>query len=690
MDFKKFKKFEIKQIDKSKLNISIDEFINNDIILIKSGTGTGKTKNVGKICQELKEKTGCRVLSVVNLINLSREQIKTFNEESNTILLDYQKDIDQFGDNDGAICLNSLYKLNDIENYDMNNIILYIDEVNDLIRSITHNDSLDKVLNKVYTTLITLIKNCKKIICSDATIDDNTLNLLSSRKKHKKLLVIENSNKKFTGTKAIRYNDENKFIEELRNHIKNKNYFLFGADLCTTITDIHNLLLNEFPEQKNDFILITSETTFRPTDANTQFKDKYVFYSPSITTGVSFVFEGVKQDQFIYISDKTLITPISLYQMASRTRNMKNLIYFSKQIKSIKPRFKTLKECQKYYKNLISSSNKILNMSKSTTEDDEILIIENSFFKMYCYNEYQMDLFKYNFEESYKNILVQNGFEYEEIGLYKTINNEGKKELMEMRKLINETDFNDYLNNAFIELESDEHLEELEKTNRKHKILSTRASLLNICKKEDAEKYQNFLTDEYSLMNYYNFLSLFKTDEYIITKANEKTKDSFKIRTVGNIYTKVQLLKLFESHYKINRFDLYFNTKDIPEINDAFKTLYSNIFPKQTKKTFTTNKAIRQIYINLIKNICGDLPIITQKRIKVNGKNDYVYNLNKSLIEELITLCKINNCGLKNYNVKLIEIITGIKPDIEPANYDFCDEEDVKVNYMFGKNNFKN
>jgi hypothetical protein len=178
----------------------------------------------------------------------------------------------------------------------MKNIVLYIDEVNDLIRSITHNDALDKVLNKVYTTLITLIKNCKKIICSDATIDDNTLNLLSSRKHNRKLLLIENSNKKFKGVKATRHNDESKFINELRDHIKNKNYFLFGADLCTTITYIHNLLLNEFPEQKEDFILITSETSFRPSNANIQFKNKYVFYSPSITTGVSFVFEGAKQE----------------------------------------------------------------------------------------------------------------------------------------------------------------------------------------------------------------------------------------------------------------------------------------------------------------------------------------------------------------------------------------------------------
>lgn len=44
--------------------------------------------------------------------------------------------------------------------------------------------------------------------------------------------------------------------------------------------------------------------------------------------------------------------------------------------------------------------------------------------------------------------------------------------------------------------------------------------------------------------------------------------------------------------------------------------------------------------------------------------------------------------GLKK--IKLVEIITGIKRDIEPSNYDFCDEEEIKVHYMFGRTNFKN
>ena len=71
-----------------------------------------------------------------------------------------------------------------------------MDELNDLINAMTHNDRLDKHLNSIYTYLIKLIKNCKTIIISDATINQNSLNFLSSRKQDRRLLI-NNIIKKF-------------------------------------------------------------------------------------------------------------------------------------------------------------------------------------------------------------------------------------------------------------------------------------------------------------------------------------------------------------------------------------------------------------------------------------------------------------------------------------------------------------
>ena len=73
--------FEIKTISQEKLDIDINDIINNDIILISSGTATGKTTAIGKLSNEIKTKLNSKMLSIVNLISLSRQQITTFREE---------------------------------------------------------------------------------------------------------------------------------------------------------------------------------------------------------------------------------------------------------------------------------------------------------------------------------------------------------------------------------------------------------------------------------------------------------------------------------------------------------------------------------------------------------------------------------------------------------------------------------
>ena len=146
-----------------------------------------------------------------------------------------------------------------------------------------------------------------------------------SRTSNNKTRLIKNVNQKHERINAIKCNDANNFLQSLKDKIKNKEYFLFGCDICSKITSFYNDLINEFPEQKEDFILITSKTNFYLHDASSQFEDKYVFYSPSITTGVSFVNAEKSQTPFIYISGQS-VNPIGIYQMASRTGKMKELI----------------------------------------------------------------------------------------------------------------------------------------------------------------------------------------------------------------------------------------------------------------------------------------------------------------------------------------------------------------------------
>ena len=106
----------------------------------------------------MKHYPGCQILSIVNLISLALEQISTFKEEGDIQLKNYQKcDFKKFKADNLVICINSLEKIYKLEDEYFSNTILYIDEVNNLIETLTHNKTLDSCLNIIYACLIKFI-----------------------------------------------------------------------------------------------------------------------------------------------------------------------------------------------------------------------------------------------------------------------------------------------------------------------------------------------------------------------------------------------------------------------------------------------------------------------------------------------------------------------------------------------------
>ena len=64
----------------------------------------------------------------------------------------------------GIICVNSIMKYSRVPAEDFKNFIVYIDEIDSLIETLTHSTKDIKLL---YSTLTKIVKNCKKIIVSD-------------------------------------------------------------------------------------------------------------------------------------------------------------------------------------------------------------------------------------------------------------------------------------------------------------------------------------------------------------------------------------------------------------------------------------------------------------------------------------------------------------------------------------------
>jgi hypothetical protein len=679
--------FERTTLNVSQENLDIDKniYLENDIIIIQSGTGTSKTRNTAKNLKDILNEE-IYVLSVVNLISLAREQIDCFQNNYKINMNNYQYGIQEFNNKNGVICINSLHKLSNIE-YNVSNKILYIDEVNDLIETLYKNECLDGILVSVYTFLLKLIKEAKKVILTDANIDNNVLNLLSIRKTNNKTIFIKNSYQKFKDVEATLYNDENKFIDKLRVSIKNKKYFLFGCDSCSQLRKMYISLCEEFEEQKKDFILITSLDKFDIHSASRDFKNKFVFYSPSVKTGVSFYLKDVKQEQFIYISKKPQIKPDAVYQMSCRTRNMKCLNLYISDINTIATKYETLEEYENAYKKMIDTNERLMNLSVSRDEDDNIRIVNNMYFKLFTFSKYKEDIFYTDYKEHYLNYLKRDGFKIVESGFKAKIDK--KIDAKMNQQFINYYDkkYNDILK-LYYEAETEE---DIDKLYEQHLIITKRMDMLNISTKEKAIKYKDFVLDEYLLTDYFRLINLFKTKEYINKKILEKQNKKFNVKCISDVFQKIRMLEIFEAHYKIaDRFsDLNYKNVDINnEINEDFKTMYKSNFPKHTTKNFKSKENLRKVYINIINDITGSqLKFITYKKVKnkETKQAEWVYFFNSEMLKYIFELVKEANPTLKSYNLQLVENLTGFKPDKIPLRKDDIDEDLRLETYNYNK-----
>jgi hypothetical protein len=310
---------------------------------------------------------------------------------------------------------------------------------------------------------------------------------------------------------------------------------------------------------------------------------------------------------------------------------------YSADKKSIKKPFESLEECENHYKNMIIINEKILRLSKTTNDNDDISIAENTFFKSFCYNEYQHQVFNTGFDEHLEIILKNAGFEIESIGELKKLEKQEKQDMNEIYDMMIEGSFDEFVNLKYKDINSEDEFKIIEKElNTRFKIYNERNNLLNLSTKEETNNYKELILDEFRLLKYFNVLNLFKTDDYIKTKLKTKTTDGYKVKTVSSIFNKIALIERFEKHYKIDRLDLDMDKiKCDIEIDDKFKMLYKSLFPKKTAK---------------------------------------------------------------NYNLELIEKLTKIKPDEKPKNIikgfiecdtieeiDLYDEDDIVTNFKFGK-----
>ena len=259
--------------------LSRETFENYETIIIKSGTGTGKTTAIAQHMENHSD-PNTKFLSITTRTSLADQHEKSFTKLNMKNYQDLKSDI--YDASCLGICLNSLVKLDALEEEEIANYIVYIDEVSSFTE-FTENDLLDHRLKKIVSLLTRLMKFAKKVIVSDALINDATFELLKHRALSK-TVFLTNEFKKFEGVQAIRLRNEPEFLDKLVEHVNSNSPFLFGCDSCNVVTAFYHHCLEHVAEQslKDKFLLIIAETGARVKDASKEFEGKFVFYSPKI------------------------------------------------------------------------------------------------------------------------------------------------------------------------------------------------------------------------------------------------------------------------------------------------------------------------------------------------------------------------------------------------------------------------
>ena len=661
-------------MNKKHLKYDAEIFEKNDTIVINSTTGSGKTTNTAHQCfKYIVKYPEIKIISLVNIIKLAEQQIKTFNDEKIT-LLNYQNcNALELIDNNIICCLNSIHnKLNGICEDEFKNYIVYIDEITSFIDSFLFNDKLNAHLKLTYLKLIKLIKNCHKLIVSDALINDNVFEFIKVRKT-KNNLYITNEFKKYQDVKAVRHNDEFEFLKTISEHIEADNYFLFGSDSNKKITNYYNLLIEKFDNKTDKFLLITSDTFIKIADAQLEFKNKFVFYSPSIITGIDFSIDEC-QDVFIFIKGNT-ISPASSFQQGTRTRNIKKLYYCSSSNEH-DAIYNSVEDVKTSFRNKIDVNEKMLNICNYINEQDEMQLIENTFFNIYCNGIYTKDTEQTNKLLHFENILMQQGFNLSVVGEKASLN---KKLLFEMKNITDEQlnlNFDNYVNSTIHnDILNDDALIPM------FKKLLGRQDALKITN-DELQLYKNILVDEFLMNSVFNIFKMFNTSSYIQEHILKMKNDNMIIKNTEDQYNKILLLRQFEIINKIQPFDLNFKkSKNVKiGIDDEQFKLLSNIFRITKDKPKSINE-LQILYVGILKNLFGSFNILKNKRITENKIKFNVYSFDKLQLENIFKL--VFRMNTKYIDKELIKNI-GIE-FIENLNVNEYNSE-IHNKYLFGKN----
>ncbi len=309
------------------LKDSIKEtFMNNDVIIFKAGTGTGKT-TLGRTMLSDWNKG---IISISSRCTMSKKHADDF---CLTLYKDCEKSGCRLRYDDCkrlSIVLNSLLKISE-DNYEGGVVLLdEISKLHEYFRSCL----LNKNRGKIFSIYYKLIKNASKVIMLDADLTEIDVKTIMEIRKPRRYKFYKNVHKNREGVKATFYKSSDFLIENLIKDYVNDISFVACFDSLTKMKDVtiemekrkkahYEELKKTNPaleESKKQLILYSSEHTDKEKEINTEdWENNYAMYTSIVTFSISYV-SDTKTRVYAFGFNK-ILTPFEINQQIQRTRN---------------------------------------------------------------------------------------------------------------------------------------------------------------------------------------------------------------------------------------------------------------------------------------------------------------------------------------------------------------------------------
>jgi len=324
------------------------EMFMRSTVAVESCTGTGKTSAFVEYAKRINKP----IISVCARRSQVETHVNYFNKCGiSTVQYD---DSDSFhnlnvGVDSIVITIDSLPKLRGKFPHEgsepLCNYILLFDEFHSLNSHIFFSTTLRHKRRSVMKTMRWLLKHAGKVVVMDNEITDLDLAVLDSALGKDSetcvdLVFIKNTRKKYCGIQVF-YEECDEMLEKMLEDMENDRGFTVP---CNTKKQTDRIMIKLLEKAKtigldpDRFKLYTSEQGKVPENVNREWSGNFVFYSPTITTGIDFQPDEA-QNVYVFIDGEGTTSPASILQMITRNRrinevhvsaiNMKNMTEFT-------------------------------------------------------------------------------------------------------------------------------------------------------------------------------------------------------------------------------------------------------------------------------------------------------------------------------------------------------------------------